>query len=169
MYDVLILSVNQKEPSLFQSNEIISLALNQDGECRPKYYQEIWPFINNTYGILYKTFAKGEFFASECGDDLFDFDYDKNNEINVPEFYADSRVEVAEDLISFSVTKECKGSFVSLLQQILFDSPTKTLMFLCRGQSQEKEIVLGVIPFERFLEMLINGNVCTNICYVISN
>lgn len=169
MYDVLILSVNQKEPYSFQSHEIISLALNQDGKCRPKYYQEIWPFINNSDGILYKIFTKGDFFDSECGDELFDFDYSKNNDRSVPEFYCDSRKEIAEDLVSLSVKETYKDSFMKLLQQILLGSPTNTLMFLCRGQSQEKEIILGTIPFDCFLEMLIKGNICTNICYVISN
>lgn len=169
MYDVLILSVNQKEPSAFQSGDITVVALNKKGECKSKYYYEIWPFINNSDGILYKVFTNGDFFEYECGDDLFEFDYSKNNENCVPIIYSGLCNEIAEDLTGLSIKEVNQNSFIDLLHQMICVSPIKTILFLCCGQSHDKEIILGTVTLKHFSQMLAEGSVCTNICYIISN
>jgi len=169
MYDVLMLSVNQKEPSAFRLDDITVLALNKEGKYKPKYYHEIWPFLNNSDGILYKVFTDGDFFEHECGDDLFNFDYDKNNENSIPEVHRSSHKEIVKDLVGLSAKEIHKDHFVGLMQQVIDVSPIKTILFLCRGQSHDMEIIMGTVTLNHFSQMLAEGSVCTNICYIISN
>lgn len=75
---------------------------------------------------------------------------------------------IAGDLVSFSVAKEHQESLFDLLQILVSASPTSTLLFLCHGQSQERQIIIGAVPFRCFLQMLINGGTRTNICYVVT-
>lgn len=168
MYDVLLLILNQKTPTPFNISGLTILPLNPKGEDKPKYYAEIWPFINNSDGILYKVFAEGAFSEFECGDGLFCFDYDSPKGRDVPDFLYNSNPYLKEDLVRFSLIEQHQDSFYRLTKEMVYASPTKTAIFLCRGQSGENEVIIGTINLDVFNYKINRGSIYTNVCYIIS-
>lgn len=57
MYDLLVLSFNQNCAKEIRKKNICVRPQNEFGEQTKKYYNEIWPFINNAHGILYKIYT----------------------------------------------------------------------------------------------------------------
>lgn len=85
MYDLLVLALNEKKPSHLCLDKICLKALNRKGKKEKKYYHQIWPFINNAYGILYKIFTndgQGEF---ECCDEMFEFNNISGSNLVLPQ------------------------------------------------------------------------------------
>lgn len=169
MYDVLILVSEQEKAKQLHIDDITILPMNKKFTDRKKFYFEFWPYINNTSGILYKIFTKGGLGEFECGDELFDFDYSQNvlKDNDIPYFLTDEPDIIKDDLDSISLNASYKESFSKVIRLLLSDSPIKTIMFLCRGQSHEKEIILGKININKFLEMLAEGKIYTNVCYIV--
>lgn len=169
MYDVLILVSEQKKAIYLNMDDIVLLPMNKKSTDRKKFYFEIWPYINNVSGILYKIFTKRGFGEFECGDDLFDFDYSQNIPQNqcVPYFFSNDFDMIKDDLDSLSINSLYKKTFFDIMRLLISKSPIHTLIFLCRGQSNEKEILLGKISLDNFFELLMNGQVFTNVCYII--
>lgn len=169
MYDLLVLSFNQSKAEHIDITDICVQPLNKYGKKTKKYYHEIWPFINNAYGILYKIYTAyglGEF---ECCDDLFEFDNIKHSTIIEPEisnFIAIGTV-ADNDCVSISPLKTQGDVLVTALKKIMSFSPIRSVAFLCRGQSIDNEIVIGTVCAKDFYAMLYTGNVKTNICYII--
>lgn len=169
MYDLIVLALNEKRPSRICLDNIRLKAINRSGRNKKKYYYQIWPFINNAYGILYKIFTnegQGEF---ECCDEMFEFGNVSSEGLvfsprlqEISDFHPD-------DCVSMVLKQNYEAELISSLNFLLSCSPVSTIAFLCRGQSFEKEIVLGVIPVSDFIKMLRSGNAKTNICYLITN
>lgn len=168
MYDLLILVCNQNKSIEKYDNKINVKALNANGNQTKKYYQEIWPFINNTHGILYKLFTSEGLGCFECCDEIFE--YKESNEKNslLPQIFPTSTYEDFEDCVSIKLSNDYDLPFVTLLDNLISQSPTSNIMFLCRGQSSDTEIILGTISLTNFINMLHTGCVQTNICYIIS-
>lgn len=169
MYDVLILVSEQECAKQLHTDDIVVLPMNKKSTDREKFYYEFWPYINNASGILYKIFTKDGLGEFECGDDLFNFDYSQNPLSNnaIPYFFADEFDTFKDDLDSISLKLTYKESFSNLIKLLLSESPIKTIIYLCRGQSNEKEIILGKINIDKFLEMLSDGKIFTNVCYIV--
>ena len=169
MYDLIVLALNEKKPSRICLDNICLKAINRRGRKKKKYYYQIWPFINNAYGILYKIFTnegQGEF---ECCDEIFEF----NNVSSSSLVFSQRLQEILDfhpdDCVPMVLKQNYEAELISSLNFLLSCSPVSTIAFLCRGQSFEKEIVLGVIPVSDFIKMLRLGNAKTNICYLITN
>lgn len=167
MYDLLILVCNQNEDLQQYCRDINIKSLNTFGNKTKKYYHEIWPFINNTYGILYKIFTSDGLGHFECCDEMFEYkDSDETNDL-LGRIFPLSAPEHFKDCVSMKLSKKYDLPFVTLLDNLISQSPTSNIMFLCRGQSSDKEIIIGTISFTDFIKMLRNGYVQTNICYIV--
>ena len=167
MYDLLVLSLNEKRPVKACLNNICIKALNKFGEDSPKFYYQIWPFINKTYGILYKLFTKsgqGEF---ECCDEMFDFNTTES--LKLPYLFPSLADDCFDDCVSLKINEIYAMEFMKALAMLLSCSPISTIAFLCRGQSYDKEIVLGTLSYNDFESMIRSGKIRTNICYIITN
>ena len=140
--------------------------LNKSGKKEPKYYHHIWPFINRTYGILYKLFTKSGLGQYECCDEMFDFN--TVNSLKLPKLFPSLTDDCFEDCVSMVINEKYELEFITALNGVLSFSPISTIAFLCRGQSCDKEIVLGTLSYSDFVSMLYSGNVQTNICYIIT-
>lgn len=169
MYDVLVLVSNLQEPHIFSYDEICIKPVNDNSSDIKKYYYSIWPFINNSTGILYKFYTKKGLGEFECGDELFNFDYSVTAKKSLPYYMYEfnSDVSFSEDLISMSIKSEYKNEFEEALSKMIANSPIKTILFLCRGQSLDKEVVLGPVSKGDFFRLLNNNRVFTNMCYII--
>jgi hypothetical protein len=167
MYDLFVLTFNEKKCSRLQSNSICVKALNKNGHAKQKYYHQIWPFINNCYGILYKLFTKERLGEFECCDEMFEFNAANNSECSLYKFAPNITDECIEDWVSIKLNEDYKAGFIALFDLLLSCSPTSTIAFLCRGQSIDKEVVLGSLSRNDFLQMLCLGGIKTNICYLI--
>lgn len=170
MYDLLILSFNQSRAEQIDVKDICVKPLNNYGKKTKKYYCDIWPFINNAYGILYKVYTAGGLGKFECCDDLFEFKNEKCS-VNEPAILSLITAEhiVNNDCVSISPLKTHGYVLISVLKRIISLSPISSIAFLCRGQSTDKEIVIGTIYSKDFYTMLLLGKVKTNICYIISD
>ena len=170
MFDLFILSLNKKICSRINSDNINISTLNKVSRIITNYHYAIWPFINNSKGIMYKLFGKGEYGKYECCDDMFDFDFECDNSELVHilrEFNFGISGKYADDWVSMKLNDKYKEEFISVFDKLLDSSPNYTLVFLCRGQSNDKEVVIGNILRDDFIDMLETGKVKTNVCYLI--
>lgn len=172
MYDVLLLSIeqpNEIDEKLSYGNLTIE-KMNNFGYDREKYYFEKWPFLNNLNGILYHIYTEDQFGEFQCGDGLFQFKYESEAmEAFLPYWYHqwEDGEDLKNNLIPISIKKEFWDSFDKLVDLLLKKSPLKTILFLCCGQSLEREIIYGKISKKMFYGLLEDGHIATNICYII--
>lgn len=169
MYDLLILAFNQKEHMVLCTDKIRVKATNKKGGKVKKYYCKIWPFINNCHGILYKLFINGNLGEFECCDEMFEFS--DNNKLNniFKQIYPNIADECVNDWVSIKLIVDYAEDFFRIFDELLNSSPISTIAFLCRGQSLDKEIIVGTLSRNDFVQMLSIGNIKTNICYIISS
>lgn len=167
MYDLLILAFNEKKSAHLHSKSICVKATNRNGHKIQKYYHELWPFINNSYGILYKLFTKESLGKFECCDEMFNFNTVNDYELDLQQLIPNLSPETAEDCVSMKLDKDFKEEFVALFDVLLSCSPVSTIAFLCRGQSFDEEIIVGTLSHNDFIEKLCSGDVRTNICYIV--
>lgn len=167
MYDLLILALNEKTQSNLLLNRICIKALNRNGGKKQKYYYEIWPFINNAYGILYKVFTKDGLGQFECCDEMFRFGAVDDIKPIFPQVLFDLTERETEDCVSMVLDERFAEEFVCAVDRLLSCSPISTIAFLCRGQSFDAEIVIGTMSFNDFVKKLCKGHIYTNVCYLI--
>lgn len=163
MYDLLILAFNEDKPSHIELDGLHIKALNENGNKSKKYYCEIWPFINDAYGILYKTYTDEGLGEFECCDEMFEF----GNTSALLQSLPNPTNESLEDCVSMAISAEYNTKLRNVLDILLSCSPISTIAFLCRGQSSDNEIVLGSFSLNDFVMMLDSGKVLTNICYIV--
>lgn len=168
MYDLLVLSFSQSKAEQIDVTDVCVQPLNKYGRKTKKYYHEIWPFINNAYGILYKIYTADGLGEFECCDDLFEFDNVKysTNELAISNLITVENV-ADNDCVCISPLKTQGDALVSVLKKLISFSPISSIAFLCRGQSIDKEVIIGTICAKDFYAMLYSGKVKTNICYII--
>ena len=140
--------------------------MNLLGSVKKKYYCEIWPFINDTYGILYKIFTPNGLGEFECCDEMFEFDYDKYDDSIHKMLFPEMPSEMFSECISMRLVEEYYADFMALLEM---KSSKSTIAFLCRGQSDDKEVILGTYQLKDFYKKLCLGEVYTNVCYLITS
>lgn len=72
-----------------------------------------------------------------------------------------------EGMYVLTIRKKYRKAFVKCLSYLINKSPKKQIMFLPRLQGGEYNNVCGVIPFEKFIELLKNDKILFNIVYII--
>lgn len=168
MYDLLILAFNEEKASRVCTDKIRVKAVSKTGIEKQKYYCEIWPFINNVYGILYKIFSNKGLGKFECCDEMFEFGTVSDIDFTLSRQFSNLTDESFEDCVSIKLVEDYVSEFISALDELLSRSPISTVAFLCRGQSLDKEIILGTLSLSDFTKMLHSGYIRTNICYIVS-
>ncbi len=168
MYDLLALTFNEEKHSRLNENKICIKAVNKKGHKQAKYYYEIWPFINNCYGILYKLFTKDGLGSFECCDEMFEFNTVDNKELNLGQFIPSATGDCVEDWVSMKLNADYREEFIAVLDELLSCSPISTIAFLCSGQSCDREVVVGNLSRNDFIKMLCSGDIRTNICYIVT-
>lgn len=167
MYDVLILISEQKKAISLKFDEICITPMNRKSSDKSKLYYDFWPYINNVNGILYKIFTNHGLGEFECGDELFDFSQNTLSDDDIPYYLVNDSDIIRDDYTYFSIKELYKKPYFDIIDLLISKSPMQTILFLCRGQSTEKEIILGKISKNKFLDMVSKGQVLTNICYII--
>ena len=170
MYDLLVLTLNNTSQNFdFQIQDIYSKALNKHGNDKSKYYYEIWPYINNAYGILFKLFTHDGLGEFECCDEIFEFGSIDEKNIGALNVDMSDICDAVEDFIPIRVKNDFEKVFNDTLRKLLTYSPISTIAILCRGQSNDKEIIRGTFNICTFINKMKAGEIMTNICYIISN
>ncbi len=169
MYDLLVLTFNEKRYSRLRSDKIRVKATNKVGRKRPKYYHELWPLINNCHGILYKLFTKENLGEFECCDEMFEFSDSYDADLRLQKWIPFVADECVADWVSIKLNADYDDEFVAIIDKLLSCSPISTIAFLCRGQSVDREVVVGTLTRNEFMQLLCSGNIRTNVCYLIKN
>jgi len=174
MFDVFVLSIGQKLAFRTKTHGgITMLPVNHWGGKKPKYYHTLWPTLNGIHGILYKIFPDGELGEEfECGDDLFQFffgEYEHEDiQQTISDFDYDKDIPLSSTIVPVMLAQEHENAFSAVLDMLLSLSPIRKIMFLCRAQGPEPEIIFGCYPKDKFLFAMKEKRVRTNICYIIS-
>jgi len=153
MFDLVILCVNQKIKSKrIPDNTNIFLEYDQK-------YWEIWKFMTLTKGIWYNLYTEKDEYAGTklCthSEEKCNLKLDWVDEIHY------------ESITPYKVDKEYIESFTAILNHLIQKSPVKMIYILARYQSYEKEIVLGSLSVDEFLNLMEQGKIHANICYII--
>ena len=160
MYDLLILCSEQKKRIKLDWENIVVTPLNKTPNKKQKYYLDIWPYINNVSGILYKIYTKDGLGEFECCDELFNI----GDNTDTQNFWIDNKVN---DTDSLSLKPEYNNDFKLIINLLLEQSPINTLLCLCRGQCNDYETIVGKLSKEEFLDKLDKGQIYTNVCYIV--
>lgn len=164
-YEINIIAIGQKEPIKLNFTSKIILQ-NERDDYIVKRYAEIWPFFSNTDGVLYSLVMKmnEEYYSSfpMCDSDF---------ETEIQEYFLPACLmeENKENLTTFIVKEAYRREFIEILQYLLENSPQKRILFQTRYQGGDREIIVGVIKINKFLEMLKSKNVFFNVCYIIES
>lgn len=67
------------------------------------------------------------------------------------------------------IHKEYLEEFEEILEFLIKQSPTKTLMFLARYQGGDYEIIQGTLSLSNFIQHLKSKKILFNVCYIITN
>lgn len=163
-YSINILVPNAVEPiyPTFPSSIILK---NEIDDEFFKRYSDIWPFFSSISGIVYSLVQEmfEEYYGSfplcesdfECclGKERLPFELSE---------------DVRENLTTFLVKTEYFEDFIMLIHFLLVTSPNKKIMFHTRYEGGDTEIILGVIKWDKFVNMLKEKQIYFNICYIVS-
>ena len=69
--------------------------------------------------------------------------------------------------LKIHITEIYAQEFIKILQYILDNAPQKRILFQTRYQGGDKEIIVGVIKWSQFLDMLNSKKVFFNVCYIV--
>lgn len=176
MYDILVLSVAHDGSSVGKTEEIFRVdKMNNNNSDTRKFYYDIWPLINNLDGILFEIYLNDNLKEYKCGDNIFNIHYtDTPSNCIVPYWlkyqYSEEEIQdIRDDLVPISIKQKYKSEFELLINKLLKQSQIGTILFLCRGQSLDTEIIHGCLSKKTFYCMLQEGHIFSNICYIISN
>lgn len=154
MYDLVILSVNQKKESRnIPGNTNIYLEYGQR-------YCDIWKFMTTTIGGWYNLLADENEIA---GTKICEYQGEKCK-LNLD--WVEQKI--SDDITPYKIASDYQESFSAILHYLIDKSPIKTVYVLARCQSHDKEIILGAFTPCEFLELMNQGKIHSNICYIIS-
>lgn len=160
-YDLNILVVEQQTSSNPQFKSFIQILSEPQDEVR---YHGIWPYMTGTQGIWYSLGHGDDVLFNALSIIRADFDKDLKN-LPMPYWIKDE--EDRSNLIPLTVVDKYKDDFIKIMSYLISESPVRTIMFLARFQSHDREIICGVLSYEEFWLLCNNGNIYFNICYII--
>ena len=132
----------------------------------PQYYG--WTFLCSLNGILY-TLLKDR--HSDAGDYISAFlictgDFENDNpEDLVPRWLPPKD----RDLTPLIILDEVYEEVVNILRFLLYSSPVEMIAFHTRYQGKEREVIIGVLRFSHFLDMLEKRQILFNAVYMITS
>lgn len=162
-YEINVIAINQEEPIKLNFGSRILLQ-NEKEDDMVNRYAEIWPYFSDTAGILYSLVMemKEEYYSSFP---ICDSDFESElQEYFLPACLQD---ENRDNLTPFIVKEALELEFSKILQYILDNAPQKRILFQTRYQGGDKEIIVGVIKWSQFIDMLKSKKVFFNVCYII--
>ena len=71
------------------------------------------------------------------------------------------------DMYAMQIVPEHQSTVLSILEYLLNLSPKKQILFLPRLQGYEDNNICGVIKFASFKQLLNEGKILFNICYIL--
>lgn len=154
MFDLIIFCLGEKKISIPQNNIYI------EAEQR---YCDIWKFISLQKGCWYNLYANENEFGGTMLCEHFGFD-EKTTLPEVPNVCS----ETTECLTKYKIKEEYIETIRNTMEYYIEQSPMKMILCLARYQSEEKEIVRGTYTIDKFFDLMKEGNIFANICYVIS-
>ena len=161
--------MNQKEAitKLPEEMLIYTEPQNQEYTKYPKFYKNYCMTMNAVNGIWYYLMSDEDKFSSFELCDIKDVD-DKYLEKSYSFCY---KQEGELDVSVFSLKERYREEVLKVIEFFINKSPLKTVFFHSRYQTfeVEKEIIIGVICFERFIELLDSNQILFNVCYVIKD
>lgn len=160
-FELSVLCLHQETVSRFRKGlRVIVKNELEDGNPR---YRTIWPFLNQTRGILYHlgVFEGSIYTASPLYTIYFDAE---DGSFSLPDWIRDS-----EYLQPMFLESEYQEEIREILLRLIEDSPQKMILFHTRGilDRRQKEIIEGVIPFEIFWTLMLEERLLANVCYII--
>ncbi|BCJ92677.1 hypothetical protein acsn021_02460 [Anaerocolumna cellulosilytica] len=164
-YDINVLCMNQDNVSVLPFASEIELRNEIDFPNLGRYYS-VWPFMCKSKGIWYSIGKDNDGYFNPMS--IVDADFDNIIENSyIPYWVSDD--EVKSNIKPLIVNAEYKNDFMRIIEFLLKQSPSRTIMFLGRYQGGEKEIVYGVLERQEFIKLLIQSKVLFNVCYIISD
>ena len=164
-YEINIIAIDQKEPVKLNFSTKIMLQ-NERDDYMVNRYVDIWPYFSKTSGILYSLVMKmNEGYYSSFP--ICDSDF----ESEIQEYFLPTCLlkENKDNITPFILREQYIREFIAIVQYVLEKSPQKRILFQTRYQGGEQEIIVGVIKFKDFLEMLKSKKIFFNVCYIIES
>lgn len=176
MYDGIVLCMTASRifppKKNIQFGTVKSIRANTLPCKKGKLYYEKWPIVNNVNGYLYQFFdSDGQFSEFNCCDDLFEFKYSDDlptQNINTDWLHYSKKNRTS---CRISIKQKCANDFAAFLQWALLKSDAHQIMFLCYGETWPfpQTPVIGIFKLSSFIRQLSDGNIYTDICYIISD
>jgi hypothetical protein len=162
-YDFKILAVKSKD--IYHVNFQSSIEVMNELEDGFNRYKDIWTYMTNTEGIWYSLIKEhdGLYDAYEICDSNFEIE---EKDIEMPYWIKDENIRY--DLTPLIIKKDLRVDFQNIIGSLINTSPIKTIMLLASYQSNDKEIVCGVLSLNEYFTLLDEGKILFNVCYIIS-
>ncbi len=156
MFDLIVFC-----PGETKTKPILSQGVFVEKEQR---YCDIWKFITVQKGMWYNLLAD----ENEIGGTKICESLGWNAGPILLELDEETSDEITESLTPYQFHAKYKKEVENLLEYFLESSPSKIIYVLARYQSLEKEIVQGTYTLSKFLELMEEGKIYSNICYILS-
>lgn len=164
--ELSVLCLYQEKISRFRSDlRVVVKNEREDGNPR---YQTIWPFLNQTKGILYHlgVFEGLIYTARPLCNSYFDVE---NGSFFLPDRLRDNWIGDKKYFQPMFLEPEYQEEIREILLQLIEDSPKKMILFHTRivFDREQEEVIEGVIPFEIFWRALLEEQLLANVCYIV--
>lgn len=161
-YDLNILVLEQDKPVSLPFSSNIGVLNESQEELR---YHSIWSFMSQSRGSWYCLgHSDGHLFNAlailEAGFDIEPSTYLK------PYWIIDEQVK--SEMVPLNIATNFLVDFKKIMSFLINQSPINTVMFLARFQGHDKEVLCGVISLQEFWNLMEEGGILFNVCYVIS-
>lgn len=159
-YDLNVVVLQQEEAVEIPFETSIKVECERNGK---RYYR--WQFLCSLNGMLYML-LKDELGYDDYSSaySICDGDFENDNpEDLIPKWLP----EKDRDLTPLIILEDVYEEVVSILRFLLYSSPVQMMAFHTRYQGKEREVVIGVLRFSTFLEMLKDHEILFNAVYII--
>lgn len=159
--DLNILVIDQEKPSTLPFQSTIEVIDESNEKLR---YRASWRYMTST---------KGSWYCLGHTDDpcfnaysILEADLDTDIKNRFLPYWVDNE-KIRSNLIPCSIVKEYAEDFFRILSYLVEQSPVRTIMFLAKLQSNDEEIICGVLSLEQFCSLHNQGKILFNVCYLI--
>ena len=159
-YDMNVVVLQQEEAVEIPFETSIKVECERNGK---RYYR--WQFLCSLNGMLYMLLKdKLGYDDYSSAYSICDGDFENDNpEDLIPKWLP----EKDRDLTPLIILEDVYEEVVNILRFLLYSSPVQMMAFHVRYQGKEREVIIGVLRFSAFLEMLKNHEILFNAVYII--